>query len=325
MRRHEDQVAQLLVCLIASVFFNIALYVSYHDYFADSGGPDEQFHSGDRSASDRIALLELTGTVMPPFTERILAVIKQAGQDNRVKGTILVIDSPGGLVADSHQIYHALQELSEKKPVFVAMKRMAASGGYYVAMGAGKSTTIYAEPTTWTGSIGVIIPRYSAVALAEKIGVTSEPLATGPYKDSLSPFRKMSDDERAVWDAIIQDAFDRFVDVIVQNRSNLDREAVTKLATGQVYTAGQAKENGLIDRIGFLDEAIEDLQTHLRLESVRVVRYESPARLIDLVVGMQETNQRESVIRDLLEATVPQAMYFCSWAPAVPIRFRAAN
>ena len=102
---------------------------------------------------------------------------------------LLVIDSPGGLVTDSHQIYHRLQKLQKEKPVNVQMKRMAASGGYYIAMGAGPKAKIFAEPTTWTGSIGVILPRYDFSKIAEQYGVASDPIKTGPYKDSLNPLR----------------------------------------------------------------------------------------------------------------------------------------
>src|SRR5207248_4028218 len=106
-------------------------------------------------------------------------IIKKAKEDANVKGVLLAVDSPGGTVTDSHKIYHQLKELSEKKPVFVSMGSLAASGGYFVAMGAGTQAKIYAEPTTWTGSIGVIIPHYEVTELAEKAGIKALPLKTG--------------------------------------------------------------------------------------------------------------------------------------------------
>ena len=177
---------------------------------------------------------------------------------------MLVVDSPGGLVADSHQIYHKLKEVRTKRnmPVYVSMGRMAASGGYYVAMGAGPDGKIYAEPTTWTGSIGVIIPRYDVSKLASDYGVRAEPLTTGPYKDALNPFREMRPMSGRLG-AIMDDAFVRFQEVILDGREKqLDAEQVKALATGQVYTAKQAEENKLIDVIGYLDNAIDDLKAH---------------------------------------------------------------
>src|SRR4029077_5357237 len=120
----------------------------------------------------------VNGTIMPPFTKRILQSIDHAKDDKHVKGVVLVVDSPGGLVSDSHQIYHRLKELGKTKPIFVSMKSLAASGGYYVSMGAGEEGRIFAEPTTWTGSIGVIMPRYEVVELAKKVGIDSKPLKT---------------------------------------------------------------------------------------------------------------------------------------------------
>jgi protease-4 len=204
------------------------------------------------------------------------------------------------------------------KPVYVAMQRIAASGGYYVAMGGGKGCKIYAEPTTWTGSIGVIIPRYDVSKLAEKWDVKVEPLTTGPFKDALSPFRELTEGERAVWKGIIDDAFGRFVSVIADNRPNLNAEAVKKLATGQVYTADQAVANGLVDKIGYVDEALSDLQAQLGLSSVRVVSYESEPTLIELLTASGKAGDPGRARQAMLESTVPQAMYLCSWGLGVP-------
>ncbi len=174
---------------------------------------------------------------MPPFTERILKSLERAEDDPEVRGVLLIVDSPGGLVADSHQIYHRLTRLREKKPVAVSMRRMAASGGLYVAMGAGPQGMIFAEPTTWTGSIGVIIPRYEISELAEKVGVEPGSLKTGELKDSLNPIRPLSEQEIKVWNEILAESLDQFIDVIDQNRDTLDNAEVRELATGQVYTA----------------------------------------------------------------------------------------
>ena len=305
---------------MVSIAVNVGMYSEYQSYFTASQAPAEKFHSGDKKAAAKIAVIRVRGTIMPPFTSRILKSIERAGEDDAVKGVLLTIDSPGGLVADSHQIYHALQKLrnEKKKPVYVAMQRMAASGGYYIAMGAGESAPIYVEPTTWTGSIGVIIPRYDVSGLAEEWKIESDPLKTGPFKDALSPFRKLSEEERLVWNEILNDAFDRFIGVIADNRKPLDEEAVRKLATGQIYTANQALKNGLVDKIGYEEDALRDLQKQLELNKVRVVIYQHQQTLVDLLIGSVEAEQPETQWSALLDTTVPRAMYFFSWAPGVP-------
>ena len=308
----------LFLLLLVSIVANVGMYLSYREYFTTGTEPIEKFQSGDRLAVDKIAVINVSGTIMPPFTERILRAIRHARKDENVRGIILSVDSPGGLVADSHQIYHRLKQLAEEKPIFVVMKRIAASGGYYIAMGAGTGTKIFAEPTTWTGSIGVIIPHYDLSGLAEKWNVKSEPLKTGEFKDSLSPFRPLTKRDRAVWDAILDDAFQKFVAVIAENRPKLDAAAVKKLATGQVYTADQALANGLVDQLGYEDDAIGELKKKLGLAEVRVVRYEFRPALIDLLTASVEANQPETRWRAMMESTVPRAMYYCSWAPGLP-------
>ncbi len=309
----------LLIALMISVMFNLGLLAKYQEYFSNVNPPLERFHSGDSNSDAKIAIIKITGTIMPPFTERTLRMIKQAKKDDKVEGVLLVIDSPGGLVADSHQIYHRLQELRKEKPVYVAMKRIAASGGIYVAMGAGESGKIFAEPTTWTGSIGVIIPRYDVSTLAEKVGVSSDSLKTGPFKDSLNPFRALNDDERTLWSGILDDAFQRFLNVIADNRKKLNYEQVkTELATGQIFTATEALNNGLVDEIGYEEDAIEALQKDLKLESVRVVSYMFQPSLVELLTSSVQAKQPENELRMLLDATVPKAMYLCSWGPGLP-------
>ncbi len=303
--------------LIGSLIMNGVLWSLTSSLFSSSSGPTERFHAGTRLAKDKLVIIEITGTIMPPFTGRILRSIKQAKDDAQVKGVLLEIDSPGGFVADSHQIYHRLKELAEKKPIIVSMKSMAASGGYYVAMGAGDKSRIYAEPTTWTGSIGVIIPRYEFLGLKEKLGIDSKPLKTGEFKDALNPFSPLTDREKAVWDNILQQAFDKFITVIDDNRK-LTREQVKKLATGQIYTADDALKFGLIDAIGYEEDALKDLKDLAQTTNPQIVKYEFASGVIDLILGSQARVDPAAQWRDLLEATVPRAMFYCSWAPVIP-------
>ncbi len=307
--------AILCALLLCSGLLNLILLLTIAGNAGDPTAPTEVYVSGDRSSDAKIAILEFSGAIMPPLTERWLEAIDMIAKDDAVKGVILHIDSPGGLVADSHQIYHALKKLRGKtsKPIDVSMARIAASGGYYIAMGAGPEGRIYAEPTTWTGSIGVILNRFDVSELAEKVGVESEPLVTGKFKDTLNPFREITEEERVLWAEIIDDAFVRFKKVIVEGRDHLDAEQVAALATGQVYTSRQAQENGLIDEIGFRDDAIAGLAKKLGLDDPKVITYEHPFSLLDLLGGTARSKAQVSPLQSLLEASVPRAMYFCGW------------
>jgi protease-4 len=273
----------------------------------------ELFLEGTRGAAARIAVISVEGMISPPFTERWIRQLRQAAKDQSVRGVLLSIDSPGGFVADSHQLHHEIELLAATKPVWVSMKRLAASGGYYIAVAPGESSRIFAEPTTWTGSIGVIIARYNATKLAETVGVKVEPLTTGPLKDTLNPFRDMTPQETQVWDAILKDSFDRFIGVIDAGRKQLDQEAIRKLATGQIYTAQQALDNGLVDELGYQEDAVKALAAQLQLDQYEVFEYRAMPGLIDVVLGAAA--RTPSLSEQFAASTVPQAMYFASWNP----------
>jgi protease IV len=308
----------LLALLLLSLLLNFLLLISLAFSGSGSSEPDVSYVSGT-SGNGKLAILEVSGTIMPPFTERWLETIKAIGEDDSIDGVLLRVDSPGGLVADSHQIYHALNKLREERgiPVYVSMARIAASGGYYIAMGAGPEARIFAEPTTWTGSIGVIIPRYDVSKLGSQVGVDSTPLTTGPYKDSLNPFKELTDGERQVWEAIMTDAFERFKGVIDAGRDNLDDAAIDQLATGQVYTADQSLANGLVDEIGFQADAIAALAKSLNLDDPEVVIYEYPPTLADLLLGSVRTPEVANPWQLLLDSSIPRAMYLCGWHAGV--------
>lgn len=305
------------VLLVGSVLLNVLLLAASADYFGSVDPPYEQFHSGDATATAKIARLVVDTTIMPPFTQRVIDAIEKARDDDDVVGAVLVINSPGGLVSDSHEIYHHLRQLSASKPLVVVMKGLAASGGYYIAMGGGPEAPIYAEPTTWTGSIGVILPRYDLSALADKIGIHSDSLATGPLKDTLNPIKPLSEQEKEVWQTILDDSFQRFLSVIDEGREDLDMDKIRELATGQVYTAEQALKNGLVDVIGYEDEATAALAEQLGLSTVRVIDYESPKTLTETLLGIElaapPASSAADPVRQLAQATSPRPMYLFGW------------
>jgi protease IV len=311
----------LMLVLLISVAFNLMLYSAYHTYFS-YGDVVEKFHSGDPLITDKIALITVEGTIMPPFTGRVLKSIEQASKDDNVKGVVLVVDSPGGLVADSNEIYHVLRQLEtdKHKPINVSMKRLAASGGYYVSMGAGPEGVIFAEPTCWTGSIGVILPHYDISKLAETVGVKEDSLKTGPYKDTLSLFRPVSDVDKKLWMEVLDETLDRFLEVIAGSRKGLDQKKIREMATGQVFTAKQAKERKLVDQIGFTEDAVKSLKERLKLSAARVVSYETPPNFLERLVSSSEAARPEARWSAVLEAAVPRAYYLFTSLPGIAPR-----
>jgi protease IV len=307
----------LFLVLLVSVAFNLFLYNAYHTYLGTGEGVNERFYSGDLGATDKIALIYVEGTISPPFTGHILKAIEQAKTDDHVKGVVLVVDSPGGLVADSQEIYHELRRLNEEhhKPIYVSMRRLAASGGYYVSMGAGPEGLIFAEPTTWSGSIGVIIPHYDVSGLANKIGIKDDSPKTGEFKDTLSIFRPVSPAEKELWKPILDDSLDRFIQVIADSRKMLTVKQIRELATGQIFTSAQAKEKKLIDKIGYLKDVIDALKTKLQLSRVRVVKYESSESLLETLLSSRTKASQQSQLGALLESAVPRAYYVFSTVP----------
>lgn len=287
-----------------------------------SGSIVENLEDGSASASDKIAVIDIVGTISPPLTGRVINQVEHARDDEAVKAVLLRIDSPGGFVADSHQIYHELKKLSDAKPVYASFGRLAASGGYYVAMGVGPEGKIFAEPTSWTGSIGVIIPHYQVSELTDKLGVKVTPLTTGEFKDALSPFKELSTSERQLWDTVMEDAFARFRGVIQDNRTDLDAEAVSAVATGQIFTSGQAIERKLVDVEGFEEDALDTMKSDLSLTEAKVVRYGTPPTLLDALMGNVSADRVRSpeaaILESLQAALTPQPMFLFGWPTTMP-------
>ena len=160
------------------------------------------------------------------------------------------------------------------KPVIALMMDVAASGGYYIACACDE---IVAQPSTVTGSIGVIMQLFDVSDTMAKIGVKSEAITSGTMKDSGSPFRQMMPEERALFQDIVDDMYERFVKVVSAGRPNLDEEQVRTLADGRVYTASQAKQVGLIDDIRTMRETIKHLKVRIGADKIRLVTYHRPA------------------------------------------------
>ena len=188
---------------------------------------------------------------------RTTAWIEKLRKDSSVTGVLVRIDSPGGGVAPSQEVYMAVKRLALAKPVVVSMGSVAASGGYYIAV-AGHE--IYASPSTLTGSIGVRLQVTNVQGLMERIGITSESLTTGKFKASGSPFKELTTEERSYLQTLLDDMQAEFVETVAAGRT-LPKATVAALADGRVLTGRQALEAKLVDRLGDRQAALIGLAT----------------------------------------------------------------
>ena len=204
------------------------------------------------AGGDKIAVVELIGPIYD--SRRYVRQFKQFGDHKSIRAIVFRIDSPGGGVAASQEIYEAVKRVRDTgKPVVVSMGSVAASGGFYVACGA---DTIVANPGTTTGSIGVIAEFINLKELYKKIGISFESIKSGRYKDAGSPHKPLTQGDKKYLQSFVDDAFDQFVDVVINER-NMSRKKVLQFADGRVFTGKQAKENGLIDLLGDYEFAIQ--------------------------------------------------------------------
>jgi protease-4 len=264
----------------------------------------ERYAAGD-ATGPTIAIVEVDGLIMDGEVEHALRQIRQARDDDRVKAVILRIDSPGGTVSGSDRIWREVGVLKGKKPIVASLGGMAASGGYYVASAADH---VLAEPTTLTGSIGVILELPQLDGLMKKLGVEMETIATGDWKDTGSPFRPMTEHERERWRELIDDAYQRFVRVVAQGRK-LPLSEVTPRANGKVYTAQEALRYKLIDEIGYLDDAILEAQRRTRIEGARVIRYARQSTFESLLGVAAHRPSVQIDAPSLLRLQTPQLLF----------------
>ncbi|MBK8267197.1 MAG: signal peptide peptidase SppA [Planctomycetes bacterium] len=236
--------------------------------------------------SERIAIIDISGVLMngremgllsegEHIVSLIVEKLDKAAKDDRVKAVVLRINSPGGTVTASDTIYEEILAFKRKtgKPVVAFFQDVAASGGYYLACAADE---IMAQRSTVTGSIGVIMQMVDVSGGMNKLGITSDAITSGKFKDTGSPFRKMRAEERALFQDMVNSFYNQFVDAVDAGRPKLDREQVVKLADGRVYTAAQALAAGLVDRVGTIHDAIEVARGRAGLKAAHVVLYRRP-------------------------------------------------
>ena len=249
-------------------------------------GPSPEFREVllEGEGRDKFLLIDINGPianqpilvpnigVLPGMTARVRQELELAFDDPSIRGILLRINSPGGTLTDSDIIFHSLMEFkkSKKVKIIAAMGDIAASGGLYVAMAADE---IYAHPTTITGSIGVIMPHMNYSGLLKKLGIESDPVSSGRYKDIGNPFKPKDPQERTLLEKLVKAQHQQFIEVVKRGRPKMTSQQVLAMADGRIFSAQEAKQKGLIDEVGYLDDAYRRLAEITGFPVNRLVRY----------------------------------------------------
>jgi len=268
---------------------------------------------------DAVAVIHLDGAITSGpeeyfstagITPRRVADLLEQAANPAVKAIVVRVNSPGGSVVASDEIYHALLEF--EKPVVIWMGEVAASGGYYISCG---GDHVFAHPDTLTGSIGVISQFLNVEELLDEVGVDVVVITSGPRKDIGSPYREMTEEEQALWREITDEIYEGFVEVVAQAR-DLPLDEVRELADGRIYTGRQALERGLVDDVGTLDDAVAKaaelggIEAEPRVIELRPTLGGPWAALLDLLYGLQS------------RSAMPTLEEIVGWAGVPSLQFR---
>lgn len=290
---------------VGSLAMNLVLLVIVAGTVA---GPFEVTEVSGGKRDQQVAVYEIAGLIDDGQAQDFRQFVRQVEADGNIKAVVLRVNTPGGGVSASDEMHAAVQELmATGRPVVVSMGGIAASGGYYVAAPASK---IFAEPTTLTGSIGVIIQYPILQGTLEKIGLemqTIKSTSANDWKDMLSPFRQPEEREIEYMRGLVDQMHARFVDVVAAGRSGvMTREQAQELANGMIWTGPQAKQNKLVDDIGYLDDACASAASLAGLSQPRVMRY---ARRMSLFQAMGARSEGVTIDPKLIdEIQTPRMM-----------------
>lgn len=265
---------------LSLVFLGLVLVAVSFFVFASAfkRGGGEYTSSG---SGDKIAVVEINDVIVS--SEKTVEQIKKFREDKSVKAILLRINTPGGGVAASQEIYEEVKKTRDSgKIIVVSMGAIAASGGYYIAVG---SSLIVSNPGTLTGSIGVIAQFISIKDLAEKLGINQTTIKSGNLKDAGNPFRQMNDTDKAYFQDVVDNSFMQFLDVVAKERK-MDKDTLLKYANGRVFTGLQAKEYGLVDSLGTFEDAIRITSRMADIEGEpRIIRERKKFSFFEEIMG----------------------------------------
>jgi protease-4 len=316
-------IAILAMLLFGSFLTNVGLTAALfsgsastgYDYPVDELPEFDEVWSYGNYDGAKVVRIDLTGVIMrgrrerlfgyePDMVERILNEIRAATIDTTVKAILLEVDSPGGGVTPSDEIYAALEHFKtedEERMIMVFIRDLGASGAYYAAMA---GDYIMAEPTTIVGSVGVIMQTLNMKGLGDKVGLSSVTIASGKNKDMLNPFEEVNPQHVAMLQELVDGMQERFASIVEDSRGLESRE----LLDGRVFNASQAMENNLIDGVGYLQDAIEKLAFLLDAEDLYLIRYHESRGFFDSLMA-----SRLPQLPDLTAIEAPRFLYL--WKP----------
>jgi protease IV len=239
MRRHPVILGLCILAVIGIVFFALMYALS-----ALTG------KGGSFNFKDNVGVVNVDGIISD--SAEVIEIVEEFSADDGIKAVVIRINSPGGGIAPSQEIYQSIRELRKKKKVVVSMGSVAASGGYLIATAADR---IVANPGTITGSISAVMPFVDIQELMKKIGVRSSVIKSGKFKDIGSPVREMTAEERRLLQGVVDDIYDQFIRTVAENRK-IPLEMIRKLADGRIFTGRQALSLKLVDELGGLQDAV---------------------------------------------------------------------
>lgn len=284
-----------LITIVVIFFGLFALFFGFSMVMLSSvGGLDE---GGD----NQIGVIEVTGPIMD--SKKTVAQLRKFVKDDNIKGLVIRVDSPGGAVAPSQEIYDAVKKAKAKKPLVVSMGGTAASGGYYIACGA---DTIFANSGSVTGSIGVITQLFQVNQLLDKAKIEVNTIKTGPYKDAGSPFKPFGEDDARYFNELITDIYDQFVDDVAECRK-LKREEVLKVADGRVFTGRQALKLKLVDKLGTFEDAVDHVAKAAKIKDDPKLVY--PAKDEVPLLGSLLKSNVEGLVQEVKQSATPSIEY----------------
>ncbi len=262
-------------------------------------------------SSDRIAHIDLEGVISASadpgqlsMVDHFSNVIDAAVKDDSVKAIVIRINSPGGEVTASDRLHHIIQKADKRKPVIAYLDTIAASGGYYSACACRE---IISHPSTFTGSIGVIMQSVKYEEMIQKIGVSMEVYKSGELKDLLSGTRATSPKEKALVDALIQETYTRFLEVVSEGRGKTMEELrASELTDGRIFSGAQALESGMVDQNGFIGDAYAKAMKLGGVSNATIVRYSPKIGFFDALSLVGSTTQKPARIEiDVSERLLP--------------------
>ncbi len=249
-------------------------------------------------------------------TSRVREELERAAKDDRVRAVILRINSPGGTVTASDILFHQLCDFRQQRPmpIMAQILDMGTSGAYYTALAADE---IVASPTSVTGSVGVVMYNVNVTGLMDKIGVTDQTIKAGQHKDIGSPLRKMTPEEHRILQSVLDQMHERFLTLVRERRAGMAADAMKTISDGRIVTADQALQLGLIDRIGYLQDTIDEAKRRAGVARARVITYRRPDEFAENIYSGAPSGPAQMNLVNLdfgsLRSLAPQFMYM--WLP----------